>query len=55
MSVEDKVKSIIAEQLEVDIAGLTLETLSKRSMRFTGYRELVMALEEFEQEIPTRK
>ncbi len=53
MSVEDKVKSIIAEQLEVDIAGLTLETTFEEiDADSLDIVELVMALEEeFELEI----
>jgi acyl carrier protein len=53
MSVQDKVKGIIADQLEVEVASLTLETTFEEiDADSLDIVELVMALEEeFELEI----
>lgn len=53
MSVQDKVKEIIAQQLEVDINNLTMETTFEEiDADSLDIVELVMALEEeFELEI----
>jgi acyl carrier protein len=53
VSVQDKVKGIIADQLEVDVASLTMETTFEEiDADSLDIVELVMALEEeFELEI----
>ncbi len=53
MSVQDKVKGIVAEQLEVEVSNLTMETTFEEiDADSLDIVELVMALEEeFELEI----
>ena len=53
MNIQDKVKSIVAEQLEIDIDSLTMETTFEEiDAASLDIVELVMALEEeFELEI----
>ncbi|NLY38952.1 MAG: acyl carrier protein [Firmicutes bacterium] len=53
MNIQDKVKSIVAEQLEIDIDSLTMETTFEEiDADSLDIVELVMALEEeFELEI----
>ena len=53
MNIQDKVKSIVAEQLEIDIDSLTMETTFEEiDADSQDIVELVMALEEeFELEI----